>query len=59
MSALVVDVSMRARYKMAEHVGLIAGFNYLSADVKITQSKSINDISYGYDGIYLGLDFNF
>jgi len=59
VSALVVDVSMRSRYQMTEHVGLIAGFNYLSADVKITGSKSINDIRYGYDGIFLGLDFNF
>ncbi len=59
VSALVVDAVTRTRYQMTEHVALIAGVNYLSADVEIARSTLISDIRYGYDGVFLGLDFNF
>ena len=59
VSASVVDAAIQARYQMTDHVALIGGVNYLSADVEIARSNSIRDINYGYDGIFLGLDFNF
>jgi hypothetical protein len=59
VSAHVVDANIRARYVMTSRVALITGVNYLSADVEIKRSNSIRDIRYGYDGVYLGLDFNF
>ncbi len=59
VSALVIDAVIRTRYQVTEHVALIAGVNYLSADVEIARSRSISDIRYGYDGVFLGFDFNF
>jgi len=44
---------------MTNRVSLITGVNYLRADVKIKKTSSIRDIRYGYDGVFLGLDFNF
>lgn len=59
VSALVVDAQLRARYRMTERLSLITGVNFLSADVEIERTDTINDISYGYEGLYLGLDFSF
>ena len=59
VSAHVVEANIRARYAMTNRVALITGVNYLSADVEIKRSNSIRDIRYGYDGAFLGLDFNF
>jgi hypothetical protein len=59
ISATVVEASIRARYKMTNRVSLITGVNYLRADVTIKKTSSIRDTRYGYDGVFLGLDFNF
>lgn len=59
VSAHVVEANIRARYAMTSRVALITGVNYLNADVEIKRSNSIRDIRYGYNGAYLGLDFNF
>lgn len=59
VAALVVDAALRARYRMTEHVSLVTGVNFLSADVEIKRTDTIRDISYGYEGLYLGLDFSF
>ena len=57
--ALVVDATIRARYGLTERLAMIMGVNFLSADVEITKAATIRDISYGYEGLFLGLDFNF
>jgi hypothetical protein len=59
LSAFVVEANIRARYQWTDRVAVITGVNYLSADVTIDRSDTIKDIRYGFDGIYLGLDFNF
>ena len=59
VSALVVEAAIRARYRMSERVSLITGVNFLSADVDIKRTDTKREISYGFEGFYLGLDFNF
>jgi hypothetical protein len=59
VSAFVVDAAIRARFNWTDRLSIITGINYLNADVTIDKSKSVQDVHYGYDGIYLGLDFNF
>lgn len=59
VTALVVDAALRARYQMTDHVSLVTGVNFLSADVEIKRTGTIRDVSYGYEGLYLGLDFSF
>jgi hypothetical protein len=44
---------------MTERVSLITGVNFLSADVDIKRTDTKREISYGFEGFYLGLDFNF
>jgi hypothetical protein len=59
VSALVVDAQLRARYQMTERLSMITGLSFLSADVEIKRKDRINDVSYGYEGLFLGLDFSF
>ena len=57
--ALVIDAALRARYQVTERLATVMGANFLSADVEISKTETIRDISYGFEGLYLGLDFNF
>lgn len=59
ITALAADAAIRARYRMTDRVSLITGVNFLSADVEIKRTDRKRDISYGFEGLYLGLDFNF
>jgi hypothetical protein len=60
VKAIVVEGSISARYQMTSHVGLIIGVNYFNGDIKIDEGGgSLTEIEYGYDGLYLGLDYNF
>jgi hypothetical protein len=60
VQALVVEAQISARYQLARNVGLIIGVNYFNADVEINEGGgSSTDIEYGYDGLFLGLDYNF
>ena len=57
--AVIVDLNVTARYSLSRNVGLIFGMNYFDADVDFSKDNEDQDISYGYDGLFLGLDFQF
>jgi len=57
-TALVVDASIRARFQMTDHVALMLGALYFNGDIDIDENDQRQEISYGYDGFVLGLDFN-
>jgi hypothetical protein len=60
VQALVVEAQISARYQLATNVGLIIGANYFNGDIEIDEGGgSSTDIEYGYDGLFLGLDYNF
>ena len=59
VTALVTEASLRARYRFTGHVGLMIGVNYLSGDVDIDKTNTRREITYGFDGAFLGLDFRF
>ena len=59
LSALVVDINIRVRYQLSRRTALLAGLNYLSADVEILDPDSITDIRYAFDGLFVGFDVNF
>ena len=59
VSAQVVEATIRARYKMTDRLSLVTGVNYLSADVEVKRTNQITDTRYGYNGVFLGLDFSF
>jgi hypothetical protein len=44
---------------MTDRLSLVTGVNYLSADVEVKRTNQITDTRYGYNGVFLGLDFSF
>ena len=59
VSALAIEAALRARWRMTDRTSLITGVNFMSADVDIKRTDTIREISYGFEGVYLGLDFSF
>lgn len=58
-SASVLDTAVRAGYRFVEHAGIIFGLEYFSADLTIEDTEFDTDISYRYDGFFVGLHLSF
>jgi hypothetical protein len=59
VSAGVLQTSVHALYRLSDHVGLAFGLAYFDADVVIEDDIDKKEISYGYDGGFIGLHFIF
>jgi hypothetical protein len=59
VSASVLQTGINAQYRFTDHVGLLFGLAYFDADVEIEDDFDKKDISYGYDGGYVGMHFMF
>jgi len=59
VSAGVLQTSLNSLYNLTEHVGLVFGLAYFDADVVIEDDLEKTDISYGYDGGFIGMHFIF
>jgi hypothetical protein len=46
-----------SRYQFSRHAGLLLGLAYFSAEVDIEDSEELTEISYAYDGAFIGLHF--
>lgn len=59
VSAGVLQTSINARYKIASNIGVLIGITYFDAAVSIEDETNITDVSYNYDGGFIGLHFGF
>ena len=59
VSAGVLQTSINAQYRFTDHVALAFGLAYFDADVVIEDDVEKIDISYGYDGGFIGMHFIF
>lgn len=57
VSAGVVDTTIRARYKLSTHFDLFFGLKYFFADVKVSEDEYKNDIAYGMNGVFMGINY--
>ena len=57
LSANVTQTSINALYQINQHIGFVMGLTYFDADVVIENDVKRQDISYGYDGAYIGMHF--
>jgi hypothetical protein len=57
LSATVTQTSIHALYNFSRRVGVVMGLTYFDADVVIEDDLERQDISYGYDGAYIGMHF--
>lgn len=59
LSAAVIQVSIHALYRINQNFGVVMGLTYFDADIIIESSSKKRDISYGYDGAYIGMHLLF
>lgn len=59
ITATIGQSSMNFRYKLAKHVGVILGVTYFDADIEIKNDNVLTEVSYGYNGGFLGVHFGF
>jgi len=57
LSANVFQTSINAQYRFNSYIGFVMGLAYFDADVVIEDNLEKQDISYGYDGAYIGMHF--
>ena len=57
LSANVFQTSIHALYRVNRHFGFVMGLTYFDADVVIEDDLEKQEISYGYDGAYVGMHF--
>lgn len=55
VSANVLQTSINSLYKFSDRTGLLLGITYFDADVEIDDDDEVTDISYGYNGAFIGL----
>ena len=59
LSAVVVQAGINAQYKFNRHIGGVIGLTSFNADVVIEDNIKEQEISYAYDGVFVGLHFVF
>ena len=57
LSATVTQTSINALYQINKRFGFVMGVTYFDAEVVIEDDLERQDISYGYDGAYIGMHF--
>jgi len=57
LTATVSQTSINAIYRVNKYFGAVMGLSYFDADIDIESSTKSRDISYGYDGAYIGMHF--
>ena len=56
---MVFQAGINAQYKFTKHIGGVIGLVSFDADVVIEDNTEKQDISYAYDGLFIGLHFIF
>ncbi len=59
VSAVVLQTGINAQYKFNKNIGGVIGLTSFSADVVIDDSIERQEISYAYDGLFMGVHFAF
>jgi hypothetical protein len=59
VSALVLDTTVDARYQFNRRIGALFGITYFSADVNNDKDDTLTEVSYGFNGVFLGVDLSF
>jgi hypothetical protein len=59
VSAAILETRVRAKYAFNQNLGLYFGINYFQGEVDINEDNRRTEISYGFDGVIVGLDVGF
>ncbi len=58
VTARVLNVNINSLYQFNPHVGLLLGLTYFSADVDINDGLELLEVSYNFEGVFIGMHFN-
>ena len=59
VSAVVIQAGMNVQYKFSQNIGGVIGLTSFSTDVTIDKNVEKQEISYAYDGLFIGMHFVF
>ena len=59
VSAFVLESTINSRYQFSDHVGLLLGLTYFDADVDIDDDDDLTEVSYAYQGAFIGIHVGF
>jgi hypothetical protein len=59
VSGAAFEVRVRTRYSFNKRLGAVFGVNYFDARINVDKQDKRTEITYGFDGIYAGLDISF
>jgi len=57
LSATLLDTVVRARYTFSKHFDVLMGIKYFNAEVEVNNNRYLNELSYGLDGFFFGLNY--
>lgn len=57
--AAVTQARMNVNYWFTDHMGGVLGFAFFNARVVVENEKELQEIDYGYSGVFAGLHFGF
>ena len=59
VSANVVETSINSHYRFSRHTGFLLGLTHFDANVDIDDDDEVTEVSYGYNGAFVGMHFTF
>ena len=59
VKAFANQVSIISKYRFSKHTGFLLGWNYFDTDVEVDDDDNFTEVSYGYNGLFLGLNLGF
>jgi len=59
VSANVMQASINSLYRLSRHSGILLGLTFFDANVEIDDDDDVTDVSYGYNGAFVGLHLGF
>ena len=59
VKAVITEASIRAKYTFNRNFGLLFGLRYFDADIDISRSGRLDEINYGLDGLFIGIDVGY
>ena len=53
--AWVLNTAINSSYQINENIGVVLGLAYFDADIVVNKEDERTDITYGYDGLFIGV----
>ena len=59
VSVRVIETSINSRYQFSRNTGFLLGLTYFDSDIDIDDDEKVTEVSYGYNGVFVGIHVGF